>query len=109
MSIGRVQVIEVFIDTSADLARRKLRSHAADNARVELEWSLVGLWSLLLYASDELSRQEIPLERLSLRAVCERSAKSARDYYHPAETSSTCDNDFADGSSTPTRGQTKPA
>ncbi|MCA9109050.1 MAG: transposase, partial [Planctomycetaceae bacterium] len=58
-------VIEVYYrHFKQTFARRKLRSHAADNARVELEWSLVGLWSLLLYASDELNRQEIPLERL---------------------------------------------
>ncbi|MCA9110536.1 MAG: hypothetical protein KDA52_11335, partial [Planctomycetaceae bacterium] len=45
--------------------RRKLRSHAAANARVELEWSLLGLWAILLYASDELIRHKIPLKRPS--------------------------------------------
>ena len=83
-------VIEVFYrHFKQTFARRKLRSHAADNARVELEWSLVGLWSLLLYASDELNRQEIPLERLSAAGSLRAFRQIARDYYHPAETSNT--------------------
>lgn len=63
--------------------RRKLRSHCAENARVELEWSLVGLWSIGLYASRELVRQGIPLERLSLAKVLATFRRLARDYLHP--------------------------
>lgn len=64
--------------------RRKLRSHAANNARVELEWSLVGLWALLLYASHELIQQNIPLDRLSAASSLRAFRQIARDYYHPA-------------------------
>lgn len=82
--------VEVFYrHLKQTFARRKLRSHAANNARVELEWSLVGLWSLLLYASNELLRQEIPLERLSAAGSLRAFRQIARDYYHPAEPSHT--------------------
>ncbi len=67
-------------------ARRKLRSHASANARVEREWSLVGLGALLLYASDELIRHEIPLARLSAAGSLRAFRQIARDYYHPADT-----------------------
>jgi hypothetical protein len=33
--------------------RRKLRSTRAEHARVELDWSLLGLWSMALYAQVE--------------------------------------------------------
>ena len=39
--------------------RRKLRSHAAENAKVELKWSLIGLWAIGLYASQELVSKKI--------------------------------------------------
>ncbi|MCA9025640.1 MAG: hypothetical protein KDA86_10550 [Planctomycetaceae bacterium] len=83
-------VIEVyyrhFKQTSA---RRKLRSHAANNTRDELEWSLVGLWFLLLYASDELNRQEILLDCLSAAGSLKAFRQIARDFYHAAETTNT--------------------
>ncbi len=34
--------------------RRKLRSHSASNARLEIDWSLAGLWSVCLLAQREL-------------------------------------------------------
>ncbi|MCA9033278.1 MAG: transposase, partial [Planctomycetaceae bacterium] len=64
--------------------RRKLRSHAAANARVELEWSLVGLCAILLYASHELVRQNIALKRLSAAGSLRAFRQMARDYLHPA-------------------------
>ncbi|MBX3436379.1 MAG: IS4 family transposase, partial [Planctomycetaceae bacterium] len=54
--------VEVFYrHLKQTFGRRKLRSCAAANARVELEWSLVGLWSIGLYATAELIRRQIPL------------------------------------------------
>lgn len=64
--------------------RRKLRSHAAHNAHIELQWSLVGLWSVLLYASQELDKQGIPINQLSVAESLRAFRQIARDYYHPA-------------------------
>lgn len=65
--------------------RRKLRSHASNNARVELEWSLVGLWAIGLFASRELARQKIPIHRLSVAQVLKIVRAIARDYLHRQE------------------------
>jgi hypothetical protein len=46
--------------------RRKLRSHSADNAMLEAQWSLIGLWAMALHAQYELQLQKIPPERLSI-------------------------------------------
>lgn len=82
--------VEVFYrHLKQTFGRRKLRSHAAPHARVELEWSLVGLWALLLYASDELLRCGIPLARLSAAGSLHAFRHMARDYFHPAETHDT--------------------
>ena len=49
--------VEVFFRTfKQTFGRRKLRSHAAENARLEIDWSLVGLWSICLLAQRELVR-----------------------------------------------------
>jgi hypothetical protein len=64
--------------------RRKLRSGAAANARVELEWSLVGLWMLGLYAVRELP-PDVPPERLSMARALQAFRRIARDYLHPHE------------------------
>lgn len=63
--------------------RRKLRSHNAENARVELEWSIMGLWAVGLVASRELTAQNIPLERLSMAQALAAIRRTARDYLHP--------------------------
>ena len=47
--------VEVFFRTfKQTFGRRKLRSHAAENARLEIDWSLVGLWSVCLLTQREL-------------------------------------------------------
>jgi hypothetical protein len=47
--------VEVFFRTfKQTFGRRKLRSHTAENARLEIDWSLVGLWSVCLLAQREL-------------------------------------------------------
>lgn len=65
--------------------RRKLRSNSAGNARVELEWSLVGLWAVGLFASRELVSEGIPLERLSMALAIQSFRRIARDYLHPRD------------------------
>lgn len=65
--------------------RRKLRSASADNARVELDWSLVGLWCLALYAQVELVEQDLDPLQLSLAGALRAFRRTLRDYLHPAE------------------------
>jgi hypothetical protein len=65
--------------------RRKLRSTSADKARVELEWSLVGLWCLALYAQVELVEQGLDPQELSMAGALRAFRRTLRDYLHPAE------------------------
>jgi hypothetical protein len=65
--------------------RRKLRSTSADNARVELEWSLVGLWGMALYAQVQLTIQNITPAGLSTACVLRAFRRLLRDYRHPVE------------------------
>ena len=65
--------------------RRKLRSTSADNARVELEWSLTGLWGMALYAQVELVANDIDPARLSTACVLRAFRRLLRDYRHPLE------------------------
>jgi hypothetical protein len=62
--------------------RRKLLSRSSGNARIELEWSLLSIWAMGLYASAELHQQEIPLSRLSFAGVLSAFREMARDYTH---------------------------
>lgn len=78
--------IEVFYrHFKQTFGRRKLRSHAAANALVELQWSLVGLWAIALFALQELHSQEIPLHRLSIAQALTAFRRIARDYLHPQD------------------------
>jgi hypothetical protein len=65
--------------------RRKLRSASAENARVEMEWSLLGLWGMGLYAQAELTRAGIAPRRLSVAKMLRAFRRMLRDYRHPAE------------------------
>ncbi len=65
--------------------RRKLLSTSADNARVEIEWSLVGLWAMALYALVEATKQGIPSQRLSFAKLLLAFRRTMRDYLHPTE------------------------
>lgn len=65
--------------------RRKLLSQSAENARVELVWSLAGLWAMALYALVEASQQNIPPERLSFAQLLLAFRRTLRDYLHPTE------------------------
>ena len=65
--------------------RRKLKSAAADNVRLELEWSLLGLWAMALYAQVELARKEVPSHKVSIAGVLRAFRRMLRDYLHPAD------------------------
>jgi hypothetical protein len=64
--------------------RRKLRSLEADNARLELEWSLLGLWAMALYAQVQLAPKRVPASRVSIAGVLRAFRRMLRDYLHPA-------------------------
>jgi IS4 transposase len=64
--------------------RRKLRSTSADNARVELEWSLLGLWGMGLYAHAEQAKGGLPAQQQSVAGVLRVFRRLLRDYLHPA-------------------------
>jgi len=65
--------------------RRKLRSAQAENARLELEWSLLGLWAMALYAQVELARKEVPASKVSIAGVLRAFRRMLRDYLHVAD------------------------
>lgn len=65
--------------------RRKLRSSSAANAALELEWSLVGLWAMGLFACVEMTLAKIPLKRLSVAGVLRVFRRLMRDDLHPAD------------------------
>lgn len=78
--------IEVFYrHLKQTFGRRKLLSQRAEHAEVELQWSLLALWGMGLYASRELDSRGIPLQRLSMAGVLIAFRQIARDYYHPAD------------------------
>jgi Transposase DDE domain len=65
--------------------RCKLRSHTADHAELEANWSLLGLWSMSLHAQVELAEEGIPPRRVSVAKFLRAYRKSLREYkIHPA-------------------------
>jgi hypothetical protein len=60
--------------------RRKLRSHAADNAQVEADWSLLGLWAMAFHAQWKLAQAGIPVRRISIAGVLRAYRKAMREY-----------------------------
>lgn len=65
--------------------RRKLLSNSAPNARLEIEWSLVGLWAMALYALVEASRCGTPPQRLSFAKLLLAFRRTLRDHLHPTD------------------------
>jgi hypothetical protein len=63
--------------------RRKLRSAQADNARLELQWSLAALAAMALYALVQLQQQGIGPQRLSMASTLRFFRRTLRDYLHP--------------------------
>jgi hypothetical protein len=58
--------------------RGKLRSHKGEHAEIEAEWSLLGLWTMLLYARLQLPEKE--RTRISVARVLEAFAQVLDDY-----------------------------
>jgi hypothetical protein len=60
--------------------RRKLRSHRAEHARIELDWSMLGLWAVCLLGLREQIQDEVPPKRLSVAGVLRAVRRSMREY-----------------------------
>ncbi len=61
--------------------RHKLRSHTADHVECEAQWSMLGLWALLLHAEQHLARRHVPPDRLSVARVL-RAYRTAMRYHN---------------------------
>ena len=64
--------------------RRKLRSASAENALLELHWSLAGLAALGLYALTQLGQADVKPRRLSIAQTLRAFRRTMRDYLHPS-------------------------
>jgi len=70
--------IEVFYRSfKQTFQRRKLRSHKAEHACIELDWSFVGLWAACLYAQQW---QDVDPRRLSVAGVLRAFRRTMRNY-----------------------------
>jgi hypothetical protein len=65
--------------------RRKLRSASAAHARLEMHWSLLGLWAMALYAQVELAKRQLAPQQLSVAKVLKAFRRMQRDYLHPVD------------------------
>ena len=73
--------IEVFFRTfKQTFGRRKLRSRRAENATLELDWSLLGLWCVCLLGQRELAESGQDPARLSPAAAIQAFQSTLRDY-----------------------------
>ena len=62
--------VELFFRTfKQTFGRRKLRSHTAEHAQLEAEWSLVALWAVCLLAQREIANSGGSPSRLSPRGA----------------------------------------
>jgi hypothetical protein len=79
--------VEVFFRTfKQTFGCRKLRSRSAQNAQLELEWSLLGLWGVCLLATRELSAGGHEPARLSPAAAIHAFQRLLREYRVRPET-----------------------
>ena len=72
--------IELFFRTfKQTFGRTKVRSHSANNAKRELDWSLVALWSICLLGQRELLRAGETPSRLSAAGAIKAVQATMRD------------------------------
>ena len=73
--------IELYFRTfKQTFGRTKLRSRSAAHAKLELDWSLVGLWSICLLGQRELVRAGHSPSRLSPAGAIKAVQTTMRDY-----------------------------
>ena len=79
--------VEVFFRTfKQTFGCRKLRSRAARNAQLELEWALVGVWGVCLLATHELRASGQESARLSPAAAIRAFQRTLQEYRVRPET-----------------------
>ena len=84
---GRRWGIELFYrHCKQTFERAKLRSHSPDNALVELEWSLLGMWAMGLHSHARLIAQGVGPQKISFANVLRAYRESIREYrWHPQQ------------------------
>ena len=76
--------VEVFYRSfKQTFGRRKLRCASPDNALVELDWSLVGLWAACLYAKVQQRQTGADLAQTSVAGVLRILRRAIRDPQRP--------------------------
>ena len=79
--------IEVFYrHCKQTFERRKLRSQNPDNAMVELQWSLAGMWAMGLHSHVRLVRRGVPPGKISFAGVLRAYRRCMREYKSPPDT-----------------------
>jgi len=79
--------IELFFRTfKQTFGCRKLRSRSAANAKLELDWSLLGLWCICLLGQRELAKQGTDPAWLSAALTIKAFQSTLRDYRVRPET-----------------------
>jgi len=75
--------VELFFRTfKQTFGRRKLRSHTPEHAKLEADWSLIGLWAVCLLAQREIARSGNDPVRLSPAAAIKAIQEVMRHYRH---------------------------
>lgn len=83
--------IELFFRTfKQTFGRRKLRSHNAQNAALELDWSLLALWGILLVGQRELMESGQEPQRQSPAKSIRAFQTTIRDYRVRPESANEC-------------------
>lgn len=78
--------IELFFRTfKQTFGRNKLRSHSGQNAKLELDWSLVALWCVCLLGQRELVRAGAAPSQLSPAGAIKAVQITLRDYRNRPE------------------------
>lgn len=73
--------IEVFYrHIKQTFERRKLRSHSPDNAILEAQWSLVGLWAMAIYAQYVLQKHKLDPGGLSIARMLKGYRTAMNEY-----------------------------
>jgi hypothetical protein len=73
--------IEVFYRSfKQTFKRRKLLSGSAENAQVEAQWSLLGMWAMAFHAQHILAQKKIPPKRMSIARVLRAFRQAMREY-----------------------------
>lgn len=71
--------------------KNKMLSRSPENARVELNWNVLGYAAMMLYAADQMLDHGVDINRSSPVKIIRVFRKTARDYQHEIEPGQTID------------------